>query len=177
MRTCQHSGMTDRAGESVATRAWSRAVDSGGPHRTPQTPFLAVQASLPTASWTLRGIPRGICRPVCGLHGRWPTSAGVPLGSRQRGTSLATSVDLVRSASAPGSPVAFFVAAGHGRGTVFPWFRLRKVIPSRLGLWSGEGERGGDAAGSDRRAVAGQGGTGWWGLRGSPLVGGAPPPG
>ena len=46
MVPCQHSGMTDRAGESVATRAWSRAVDSGGPHRTPQTPFLAVQASL-----------------------------------------------------------------------------------------------------------------------------------
>ena len=45
MGPCQHSNMPDRAGESVATRAWSRAVDSGGPHRTPQTPLLAVQAS------------------------------------------------------------------------------------------------------------------------------------
>ena len=45
MVPCQHSNMQDRAGESVATRAWSRAVDSGGPHRTPQTPLLAVQAS------------------------------------------------------------------------------------------------------------------------------------
>ena len=73
---CQHSDMTDRAGESVATRAWSRAVDSGGPHRTPQTPFLAVQASLRgftglrIGRWTPPGHPRGTCRPVCGLA--WP---------------------------------------------------------------------------------------------------------
>ena len=76
MVPCQHSDMTDRAGESVATRAWSRAVDSGGPHRTPQTPFLAVQASLRgftglrIGRWTPPGHPRGTCRPVCGLA--WP---------------------------------------------------------------------------------------------------------
>ena len=76
MGPCQHSDMPDRAGESVATRAWSRAVDSGGPHRTPQTPFLAVQASLRgftdlrIGRWTPPGHPRGTCRPVCGLA--WP---------------------------------------------------------------------------------------------------------